>query len=254
MTKEGGFFWYELVTSDATAAADFYAGVVGWTMADSSAPGMRYTLASVGDRQVAGLMDFPPDMPKGHPVWLGYVLTADVDGTAEKVKQAGGTIHREPGDIPGIGRFAVAADPQGATFMLLRGDSDPAPELDMSTPGAIGWHELHARDWEKAFDFYSDLFGWQKADAIDMGRMGTYQTFATGSGQQGGGMMNSPQTPNPFWLFYFFTDDIDAAAQRVTDNGGRLMHGPMEVPGPLWVIQALDPQGAMFAMVGHRRR
>jgi predicted enzyme related to lactoylglutathione lyase len=253
MTKDGGFVWYELVTSDAQAAADFYAKVVGWTVADSGMPGMQYTLASVGDRQVAGLMDFPEEMKGGHPVWLGYVAAADVDGMAEKVKQAGGHVHREPGDIPGIGRFAVVSDTDDAVFMLFRGDGPPLPDVGMETPGAIGWHELHARDWEKAFAFYNGLFGWTKADAVDMGEMGTYQTFETGTGRQGGGMMNNPQAPRPFWLYYFVTDNIDAAIGRVEANGGKMMMGPMEVPGGMWIIQAFDPQGALFALLGPRK-
>jgi predicted enzyme related to lactoylglutathione lyase len=252
MTTEGGFVWYELVTEDSKAAADFYAKVVGWSTVDSGMPGMAYTLAQVGARQVAGLMDFPPDMQEPRPAWLGYILTADVDAMAEKVKQAGGAVHREAADIPGIGRFAVVADPQGAVFMLFRGDGDPAPDLAMGTPGRIDWHELHARDWEKAFAFYQGLFGWEKNQTVDMGAMGVYQTFEIG-GAPSGGMMTNPQAPFPFWLYYFATDDIDAATARITANGGKLMQDPMEVPGGMWIVQAFDPQGAMFAMVGKRK-
>jgi hypothetical protein len=47
------------------------------------------------------------------------------------------------------------------------------------TPGHVGWHELHADNLESSFAFYADLFGWTKAEAVDMGPMGIYQTFAT---------------------------------------------------------------------------
>jgi predicted enzyme related to lactoylglutathione lyase len=251
MTTEGDFVWYELVTEDSDAAADYYGKVIGWSMEDSGIPGMRYTLAKVGDRQVAGLMDFPPEMAVKRPAWLGYILVADVDAMAEKVKQAGGSVHREPADIPEVGRFAVVADPLGAVFMLFRGEGTPPPEVAMGSPGRLDWHELHSSDWEKAFAFYEGLFGWKKDNAVDMGGMGTYQTFTIG-GAPRGGMMNNPQAPHSFWLYYAFTNDIDAAADRITAHGGKLMQQPMEVPGGMWVVQAFDPQGAMFALVGKR--
>jgi predicted enzyme related to lactoylglutathione lyase len=102
-------------------------------------------------------------------------MSADI--YTERVEAAGGGIHRVPEDIPGIGRFSVAADPHGAVFILFEGASDEerAPAAPR-TPGHVGWHELHAGDLESAFGFYSGLFGWTKGEAIDMGQMGVYQT------------------------------------------------------------------------------
>ena len=98
--SEGGFVWYELMTSDVEAAQAFYGHVVGWRMADSGMSTMRYVLAKVGERQVAGLMGFPPDAGGTGPVmWFGYILVADVDGMAERVVQAGGAVHRPPTEI-----------------------------------------------------------------------------------------------------------------------------------------------------------
>jgi predicted enzyme related to lactoylglutathione lyase len=249
--RDGEFVWYELITSDVAAARIFYAKVVGWTVEDSGMPGMTYLLAKVGDRQVGGMMSFPPDMPDPSPRWMGYVLASDVDGTAERVTQAGGAVYRAPADIPGVGRFAVVADPQGAAFMLFRGDGDPAPELSYMTPGTIGWHELHSGDWEAGFAFYETLFGWTRDMAIPMGPAGTYQLFATGA-HAIGGMMTDTEAPEPYWLYYVSVDDIDAAAARTTAAGGTILYGPVEVPGGMWVINAKDPQGATFALVGKR--
>ena len=88
---------------------------------------------------------------------------------------------------------------------------------------------------------------------MDMGPMGTYQLFKTGDAHDAGGIMTKmPDAPVPFWHFYFNVDDIDAAAARITKAGGKILNGPMEVPGPMWVITAFDPQGAIFAVVGKR--
>jgi uncharacterized protein len=110
-----------------------------------------------------------------------------------RAKSAGGAIHRAPENIPGVGRFAVAADPHGAVFNLFKGASDEEPEpVVPGTPGHVGWRELQAGDKESTFAFYSGLFGWTKAEAIeaieamDMGPKGVYQIFAIDGAQAGG--------------------------------------------------------------------
>ncbi len=254
--SHGIFCWYDLMTSDAKAAGAFYRDVLGWHAQESTGAHGTYTIMSVGETPVGGLMALPPDATAAgeHPAWNGYVAVDDVDDYAARVKQAGGTVHREPADIPGIARFAVVADPQGAAFMLIKGFSEATPQWPPpSAPGHPGWRELYAGDWEPAFAFYSGLFGWTKAEAFDMGPMGTYQLFDI-KGAPAGGMMTKPaEMPWPFWLYYFNADDIDAAGARVTKGGGRILHGPMEVPGGSWILQCSDPQGAMFALVGPRR-
>jgi len=254
-SSHGIFCWYELMTSDAKAAEAYYRDVVGWTAKDAGMPDHAYTLLSAGDAQIGGLMTLPADAGAAgaRPVWNGYIAVDDVDDYAARVTKAGGTIHRAPADIPGIARFAVAADPQGATFMLLKGFSDATPQWPgPTTRGHVGWRELFAADWERAFAFYSELFGWTKGEAFDMGPMGTYQLFNIKGAQAGGMMTKTKEMPQPFWLYYFHVEDIDAAGARVTKGGGRIMHGPMEVPGGSWIIQCGDPQGALFALVGPR--
>jgi predicted enzyme related to lactoylglutathione lyase len=251
----GTFVWYDVMTSDTKAAESFYHSVIGWDAKDSGMADRSYTLLSMGPTIVGGLMPIPKDASKAGvgPAWMGYIGVDDVDVYAKRVKAAGGAIHRDPEDIPGVGRFAVVGDPHGAGFMLFRGSSDqavtPAPA---GTPGHVGWRELHAGDREGAFAFYSDLFGWTKGEAVDMGPMGVYQTFAI-HGAQAGMMTKTPQTPAPFWLYYFNVEAVDSAVARVKDGGGQILFGPQQVPGGSWIVQCLDPQGAMFAVVGSKR-
>jgi predicted enzyme related to lactoylglutathione lyase len=56
-----------------------------------------------------------------------------------------------------------------------------------------------------------------------------------------------------FWLYYFNVPAIDAALARVSAGGGKVLNGPMEVPGGSWVAQCMDPQGAMFALTAAKR-
>ena len=256
VNSHGRFAWYELITTDVEAAKAFYTKVMGWGAWDASVPGRPYTLFTAGKASVSGLMDLPEDARKmgGKPSWVGYVGVNDVDATADRIKCLGGVVHVPPTDVANISRFSVFADPQTARralFKWLRPGQDQPAEL--GAPGHVGWHELLAADWEKALAFYSELFGWQKADS-DIGAMGTYQLFSAG-GQTIGGMVTKPPTmPAPFWLYYFNISDIDAAAQRVKAGGGQILDGPLEVPGGSWIVQCTDPQDAIFALEGKRGR
>ena len=246
------FVWYELMTTDAAAAETFYKTVVGWKSQDASPPGMKYTVLLAGDAPVAGLMTLPKEAcaAGAKPGWTGYVAVDDVDVYAGRVTKAGGAVHVPPTDIPDVGRFAMVADPQGTVFCLFKGSSDMAPPAaDPARPGIVGWHELYAVDGEKAFDFYADLFGWTKAEAMDMGAMGVYQLFAAGGAPIGGMMTKPPGVPASFWNYYFQVDGVGAALARLTAAGGTVSNGPMEVPGGSWIVQGIDPQGAMFALV-----
>ncbi len=124
------------------------------------------------------------------------------------------------------------------------------PPLPFGTPGTIGWHELYAGEWQSAFAFYAKMFGWTKAMAHDMGEKGgVYQLFASGADPVGGMMTKPPAIPRPYWGYYFNVPAVDAAADRVKAAGGKVINGPHEVPGPMYIIQCTDPQGAYFALV-----
>jgi len=66
----------------------------------------------------------------------------------------------------------------------------------------------------------------------------------------GGMMAKPPQVPVSCWNFYVCVDSIKSSIGRIQAGGGKVVNGPNQVPGGNWVIQAQDPQGAMFALVG----
>ena len=252
----GKFVWYEYMGDDLKAAVDFYTDVVGWTAQDAGMPDFEYDIVSAAGTPVGGMMAIPADAKAmgAKPSWMGYVWVESVDAALPKLMAAGGKVFKAPSDIPGVGRFAVVADPYGGTFMLYRdSDGNPLAPAAAGTPGTVGWHELHADDAAKAFAFYSDFFGWNKDGEFDMGPIGVYHLFNTRHGEHGGIMTRTAQTPMAFWLYYFNAEAIDAAADRVKAKGGRIIRGPMEAPGGQWVVQGLDPQGAMFALVAPKR-
>lgn len=246
----GTYIWYELLTTDPAAAADFYGKIIGWTTAPFGGGEHEYTIASAGSEGVAGIMKNP--MPTA-PVWLGYVGVDDVDAAAAKLTALGGAIHMGPQDLPGVGRMAFVEDPQGVKFYLMRGSSpEDSTAFKPMADGHCNWNELITTDQDAALGFYSDMFGWEKSGAMPMGEMGEY-SFINHHGEPIGAMMNKqPDWPHALWNYYFRVSGIDAAAERIKSHGGSVTFGPMEVPGGDWVVNGIDPQGAAFGIVGSK--
>ncbi len=71
-----------------------------------------------------------------HPQWTSHVEVADVDAAVATARRLGGRVHVEPTDIPKVGRFAIIADPQGASICVFHG-TQPMALHDGSKPGEI---------------------------------------------------------------------------------------------------------------------
>ena len=247
----GRFLWHELLTRDPDAAVGFYTSVVRWDTEEFEGGEEPYTMWTRGETPVGGLMRLPDEaVEEGAPShWLPYVGTPDVDGTVGRAEGLGAGVYVAPRDIPSVGRFAVLGDPDGAIFAVYAPENPPAGLDAGSEPGDFSWHELVTSDHRDAFDFYSELFGWEKTDEMDMGEAGIYLMYGQGD-RTYGGMYDRPEAVSapPHWLCYAMVDDADAAAERVKEGGGQILNGPMDVPGGDRIVQCLDPQGAAFAL------
>lgn len=247
--------WFELATDKGalTAAGAFYRTVLDWQIADSGMEGITYHLASAGGDMVAGLMEIPDDAAGMPPNWTLYFGVDDTDKAAADIRAAGGRVLQEPADIPGTGRFAVAADPQGAAFGLLcplpMADGNEARAFHPEKAGHGNWTELASSDPASGLDFYARLFGWTAGEAMDMGQMGTYQLFRH-DGADIGAVMGLGQARQSRWLVYFGVNGLNPAIGRIIGAGGAIRHGPTPVPGDAHIAIATDPQGAWFALVG----
>ncbi len=258
--KHGDLIWYELLTCDPDAAKAFYDAVIGWEidaepMAGIDA-GMDYRIVNASAGKVGGVMRISDEMAQhgARPVWLGYIAVDDVDKTVDEIESAGGNTLMPANDIPDVGRIAMVADPQGAPFYVMRGASEESSNaFAAETPidGHCAWNELATDDPEAAKVFYSDRFGWEKDGEMDMGPMGKYEFLRHGF--MLGGLMKRPeQMPASLWTYYFRVPDIDTAVETIKAKGGQVIVGPQDIPGGEYVITGIDPEGALFALVGKR--
>ncbi|MEA1072626.1 VOC family protein [Sphingomonas sp. LY160] len=260
---EGDFIWYELMTTDHVAAKSFYDAVVGWNIAaDSVAQGMEYRMIGIaGGGMAGGVMTLDEKMIAGgaRPLWIGYIHTPDVDAKVAAITADGGGVMMPPWDQPGVGRLAMVTDPPGAAFYLM----DPLPPegkedatstvFSVDQPQHVRWNELWSGNPAQAVEFYAKHFGWTQEGGMPMGEMGDYQ-FVQNAGVGIGAIMPlMPDVPHPMWNFYIGVDDIDRANEAVKANGGTVFQEPMQIPGGEYSLNAADPQGATFGLVGPRK-
>jgi len=111
--------WNELGTNDTQKAGEFYSNVFGWTKQMFPGP-MEYTVFNNDGKGIGGMYQITPEMGPIPPNWLVYFAADDCDAKVQKATELGASVIRPAEDIPGVGRFAILADPQGAAFALLK--------------------------------------------------------------------------------------------------------------------------------------
>lgn len=258
--QHGAFIWYELLTTDAAGAKQFYDRVIGWTidsapapMPGGEAPDMDYRMIRRADGGYAGgMMQLTEGMLSdgARPGWLGYIGVDDVDAMVDAVAGRGGSVVMPAETLEGIGRMALLADPQGALFYVMRGASDDESDVFAEdAPGRCGWNELATPDLDRALHFYAELFGHVVHERNEMDEAGPYcfldhhhtrigAAFRSGGGKPAG------------WTYYLNVPSISAARAAIEAEGGNVTMGPVEVPDGSWILHGTDPQGLSFALVG----
>ncbi len=262
--QPGGYIWYELMTTDPAGAKRFYDAVVsGWNMAvESVAPGIDYRMINRSDGKMAGgVLTLTDEMRQGgaRPIWIGYIHSTDVDAAVEAIRSDGGQVMMEPWDQPGVGRLAMVTGPEGAPFYLMNPippEGDPNAKSDVfavNDAEHFRWNELFSSEPARSIDFFKRQFGWEQEGEMDMGPMGKYQFFQHDGVGLGAVMRTPPNVPQSMWNHYIGVADIDRAAKAITDGGGQVLQGPMEIPGGEYSLNGIDPQGATFGLVGPRK-
>lgn len=120
----GAVWWTELMTRDIDGAKTYYSKVCGWDWERMPMPDTEagdYWLGMRGGRPVVGMMDMTgaPGMDDTPPHWFSYFAVDDVDAAVAATKSAGGSVLREPFEVPGTGRIAILEDPTGAPMGLM---------------------------------------------------------------------------------------------------------------------------------------
>lgn len=241
----GRIVWHDLTTTDIGAAKSFYTQITPW----STRPWedvKHYEVWMLGDDSIGGVGT--SHVTGRGPQWLPVVCVYDVDATARQAESLGGRIVQPPKEVPYVGCWAVIDDPQGAPIGVFEPADVPPGHDGEARIGEFSWHELATGDYKAAAEFYRALFRWEKTSEYDMGESGIYYMFGQRGRVYGGIFNRTPEMPPPNWLSYIRVADVKSVAEQVKSLGGRVMAGPMQVPGGDWVAVCVDPLGAGFAL------
>ena len=259
--------WIDTSQPDPDAAVDFYSGLFGWTFENQMPPGAegKYFIARLHGGDVAAVGSIPGSAPST-AMWDTYVLVDSADETASKVRDAGGSVVKEPFDVMDAGRTAVFSDPEGATFCVWEAKKFKGARV-VNEPGSLNFNGLNTRDVAGAKSFYRSVFGWDTlaAGGAEMWTLPGYGDFLERDdpdlrkrvAEVGGpaGFEDVVASINPIaddqpdvpahWSVTFAVDDADAIASTAAELGGTVAVAPFDAP---WVRMTVitDPQGATF--------
>jgi predicted enzyme related to lactoylglutathione lyase len=261
--------WADTSQPDPEAATEFYSGLFGWEFQDSMPPDSpgSYFIASLKGKAVAAVGAQPEGAPP-EPMWNTYVSVASADETAQKARDAGGTIISEPFDVMDAGRMAVCMDPEGAAFCIWQSEEMPGSQL-VNEHGTVNFNVLNTRDAAAAKKFYGAVFGWGTlglgggvemwtldgyGDHLEEIQPGTKEAVSEVGGPEGFADVvaslvpigdDQPDTP-AHWSVTFAVDDADAIAARAAELGGSVVVPPFDAPWVRTTVLA-DPAGASFS-------
>ncbi len=261
--------WADTSQPDPEAATEFYSGLFGWEFQDSMPPDSpgSYFIASLKGKAVAAVGAQPEGAPP-EPMWNTYVSVAGADETAQKARDAGGTILSEPFDVMDAGRMAVCMDPEGAAFCIWQSEEMPGSQL-VNEHGTVNFNVLNTRDATAAKKFYGAVFGWGTlglgggvemwtldgyGDHLEEIQPGTKEAVSEVGGPEGFADVvaslvpigeDQPDTP-AHWSVTFAVDDADAIAARAGELGGSVVVPPFDAPWVRTTVLA-DPAGASFS-------
>jgi len=249
----GKFVWFELETDDTAKAKPFYAEVLGWKTVPFPMGDRTYEMICAGettDTMIGGYAT-PKKKTRGAAQWISYVSVEDVDAIAKAAKANGGKVLEPPFEIPGVGRSARIADPQGAELCLLKNAEGDPPDAKNVPAGRFFWNELHTSNPVKALAFYEKVLGFSHK-SMDMGPGSTYYILSQGGVDRGGVTDHLTEGEAPHWLPYVNVSDPDATVSRARKLGATIPMAPEDIPGVgrFGVLQ--DPTGAALAIMKPR--
>ncbi len=246
IASAGKFVWFDYVAPDTAKAAAFYGELFNWkTKEIPFGPDVTYTMLSVGEQGIGGVLKTPPGAPEmGH--WLPHLSVADIHATADQITSLGGKVLRPAAKQGEFGTMAVVADPLGGVFALWQPAKPETTGDFKGEPSNWVWNELYTQEPEKSVEFYSKIGGYT-VDKMDM-KEGAYHILNR-DGKGRAGVMKPPMPMPQAWMPYVQVASCDEAIEKAKKLGANVHVAGEDIPGIGRLGIFSDPQGGMLGVL-----
>ncbi len=240
----GKFVWFDLFTTDMTAASNFYDALFGWEFKRTNEINPAVKTIYQNGKPIANMIGRNGE--PGQSKWLPYMSVEDVDASVVVTKNNGGSEYKPARELPDRGRIAVILDPQGAAVALLTSSSGDPQGNAFASNHWLGC-ELWTTDVDGAAAFYQKLVGYD-VDLINVHEKVEYRMLSR-NGKRRGGIVSIPwKTVKPEWIPYITVDKVLQTVIKAQELGGKVLLTPdMSVKEGRVAIIA-DPTGAVFGI------
>ncbi len=246
---QGKTIFLQLVTPDLATSEAFYTGLLGWQFQPVPNTRVPYAAALSNGQLVGGVAQRA--IPAGQHLqsaWLGFFSVTDTDAAVTLAAAQGAKTLAAPHDVPGLGREAVLADPQGAVFGILASSSGDPPDI-LSPVGSWIWRSLLTSDPKSDAAFYTALLGF---DATPFPSEGAAQHLLLVSGNYARATANSlpgnHPDMHPHWLHYVRVANAAQSVATATTLGGRVLVPPHSDRHGGMIAIVADPEGAPLGL------
>ncbi len=242
----GKFVWRDLMTDDVASVQKFYSGLFGWTFKNSEEGSKDYIVVLQNGVPIAGIFDLKDTkVEHKYSQWVSYVSVADMNQAINYTKQSGGTIYREPFNLPNRGSVAFILDSQNAVLAFVKSSADDTQHDDPLYDRWM-WTELWTNNIDNSGDFYSELFGYDiRKFNTSVGNL--YYVFQKENKPRAGMLKIPYDNVKPHWMPYIAVKDPAEIVKKVEELGGTIYLG-LDDTGRSDAAIIADPSGAVFTI------
>jgi predicted enzyme related to lactoylglutathione lyase len=248
-TKEfhpGKFIWRDLMTDDVPAAKKFYSELFGWTYLNLGESDNDYSVVLYDGKPIAGIFKLR-DVEAEHKYsqWISYLSVIDMNQAINYTKASGGSIYKEPFELPNRGTVSFVFDSQNAVLAFVKSSSGDPKDGDPVYNEWL-WTELWTNNVENSVKFYTGLFGYDYKK-FDTRAANKYLVLEKEKRPRAGIIEIPFENVKPHWMPYLAVKDPSEIVNRVEQLDGTVYLSTEGIAGNNAAVIA-DPSGAVFTV------
>ena len=242
----GKFVWRDLMSDDIPAVKKFYSELFGWTYLNNTGKENGYTVILHDGKPIGGIFELKNvEASHRYSQWISYVSVAEMNQAVNYTKSSGGSIYREPFELPNRGTVSFVFDPERAVLGFVKSSSGD-PKDGEPVYNEWLWTELWTNNVDSSVNFYTGLFGYNEKK-FDTKAENKYYVFEK-EGKPRAGLVKIPfENVRPHWMPYIAVKDPSEIVKKVEQLGGKVYLGTNGIIGNNAAILA-DPSGAVFTV------